>query len=96
MNKDIQNRLRKVAAVLKQVSDIKTISDIKRDMLADGRESHWFDKKTMQFFGDTMKNFGVRKEDGKIVVYRKKPVKHGINFSYVYDPVKKTLKSIDR
>ena len=52
---------------------------------------HFFDRKTMKFFGDTMKNFGVTKVKLKsksypgldlvdgYVLYRKKPVKHGLH-----------------
>jgi hypothetical protein len=56
-------------------------------------EGHFFDRDTMRFFGDTMRNFGVR--DGGMVdtlttkgiesnvpvweLYRKRPVKCGLH-----------------
>lgn len=50
---------------------------------------YFFDQKTMRFFGDTMKNFGVcsGKVDGKAVwvLYRRKAVKHGLNKSHYFD-----------
>jgi hypothetical protein len=33
-----------------------TVSELKYQVQATG--SHWFDRKTMKFFGDTMRNFG--------------------------------------
>lgn len=49
---------------------------------------HFFTRSTMRFFGDTMKNFGVR---GSIVndvevweLYRKRPVMHGLQNSHYF------------
>ena len=71
-----------------------TIYDIKYEMQERG--SHFFDRKTLKFFGDTMKNFGVFKNDnGEICVYRKKAVKHGLWGSWIYNPKKKTLTKIN-
>lgn len=39
---------------------IKTASDLKYAVEQSGNESHFFTRKTMSFFGDTMKNYGVR------------------------------------
>lgn len=50
---------------------------------------HFFDRDTMKFFGDTMRNFGLRetKIDGRMVyeLFRKKPVKHGLHESAYFD-----------
>ena len=58
-----------------------TPSELKVNILAHDPDSHFFDRKTMQFFGDTMRNYGVRRAeiDGVPVweLYRKRPVKHG-------------------
>lgn len=53
--------------------------------------SHFFDRESMRFFGDTMRNYGVRSaivetytDDGQIEVwelYRKRPVKHNLQKS---------------
>lgn len=53
-----------------------------------GHDSHFFTRPTMRFFGDTMRNYGVRDagavktNSGDICevweLYRKRPVKHGL------------------
>ena len=62
-----------------------TPSQLKYEVEAAGHERHFFDRKTMKFFGDTMRNYGVRKteNDGVTVweLYRKMPVKHGLQSS---------------
>ena len=62
-----------------------TPSELKANILANDPGSHFFDRKTMQFFGDTMSNYGVRKAEinGLAVweLYRKRPVKHGLKSS---------------
>lgn len=40
---------------------IKTASDLKYYVENAGHESFFFARKTMRFFGDTMRNYGVRK-----------------------------------
>ena len=37
-----------------------TPSQLKYEVEAAGHEPHFFDRRTMKFFGDTMKNYGVR------------------------------------
>ena len=44
-------------------------------------EGHFFDYKTMRFFGDTMRNYGVRRHHMAWELYRRRPVKHGITQS---------------
>jgi hypothetical protein len=39
---------------------IKTASDLKHCVNNAGHESFFFDRGTMRFFGDTMRNYGVR------------------------------------
>ena len=62
-----------------------TPSELKTSILAHDPDSHFFDRKTMKFFGDTMRNYGVRKTeiDGVAVweLYRKMLVKHGLQSS---------------
>ncbi len=43
------------------MTTIKTASDLKYAVEQSGNESHFFTRKTMSFFGDTMRNYGVRK-----------------------------------
>lgn len=59
-----------------------------------GHERYFFTRKTMKFFGDTMKNYGVTesviktydKEAVKVwELYRKKPVKHGLMSSAYFE-----------
>lgn len=40
---------------------IKTPSDLKQAVESPGNEPHFFTRKTMSFFGDSMRNYGVRK-----------------------------------
>lgn len=37
-----------------------TPSELKYHIENTGRDSHYFDRKSMKFFGDTMANYGVR------------------------------------
>lgn len=64
-----------------------TVSELKAK--TQETEPFFFSRKTMKFFGDTMKNYGVRtfKKDGKTIyeLYRKRPVKHGLNSSSYFD-----------
>jgi len=65
-----------------------TPSELKYNVTKTG--SHFFDESSMQFFGDTMHNYGVRAQPLSIIddngvthsvweLYRKRPVKHGLN-----------------
>ena len=51
--------------------------------------SNFFERSTMRFFGDTMKNYGCRKvtigERDLYELYRKRPVKHGLSESAYFD-----------
>ena len=62
-----------------------TPSKLKANILAHDPDSHFFDRKTMKFFGDTMRNYRVRKTEIEGVdvweLYRKKPAKHGLKSS---------------
>lgn len=81
-------------------------SELKYHVENAGHETYFFTRKTMSFFGDTMKNYGVRKTtirtmydvEGDYVgadgvglevyeLYRKKPVKHGLQSSAYFDCV---------
>ena len=59
-----------------------TPSELKANYLEHNPDGHFFDRSTMKFFGDTMKNYGVRKIESNGVqyweLYRKRPVKHGV------------------
>ena len=62
-----------------------TPSELEANILKHKPDSHFFDQKTMKFFGDTMSNYGVRKAEinGLAVweLYRKRPVNHGVKSS---------------
>jgi len=66
-------------------------SDLKREY---EKRHHglFFDRKTMQFFGDTLKNYGVRDAGDRWELFRKKPVKFGIQASRFFD--KKTFERV--
>jgi hypothetical protein len=59
-----------------------TPSELRNLVENSGKEPYFFDRETMKFFGDTMKNYGVRSgfiNDTEVwELYRKKPVKHGL------------------
>lgn len=47
--------------------------------------SFYFTRDSMRFFGDTMQNYGVRTHSDSYELYRKQPVKHGLNNSAYFD-----------
>lgn len=70
-------------------------SELKYHYQAHNPDGHFFDRKTMRFFGDTMRNFGVRSKPVKIrrhsgdlvtcyELYRRRPVKHGLQSSHFF------------
>ena len=69
-------------------NQIKTASNLK-SFVENGSDSFFFERKTMAFFGDTMRNFGIVKwsHNGKQVIelYRKRAVKHGLNRSHYFE-----------
>lgn len=55
--------------------------------------SHFFNRETMRAFGDTMNNYGVLSYDEKTwMLYRKRPVKHGVQSPVFFD--KETFKIV--
>lgn len=66
-----------------------TSSELKQKYERHNPDGHFFDRATMRFFGDTMKNYGVRKTeiDGLPVweLYRRRSVKHGLRTSKYFD-----------
>ena len=58
-----------------------TPTQLKRHVEKAGHESYFFSRETMKFFGDTMKNYGVRDAGNCWELYRKKPVKYGLTKS---------------
>lgn len=74
---------------------INTASDLKIELERLNPDSKFFARENMKFFGDTMRNFGIR-QPRKIVdimgdermayeLYRKQPVKHGLSESHFFD-----------
>lgn len=47
--------------------------------------SFYFSRDSMRFFGDTMRNYGVKTHALCYELYRKQPVKHGLNNSAFFD-----------
>lgn len=76
---------------MKTYSKIKTASDLKFHVERGGQEPYFFNRGTMKFFGDRMKNYGVRQP--KVVeiiggervlayeLFRRQTVKHGLKSS---------------
>jgi hypothetical protein len=71
-------------------------SELKYNYELNNPNGHFFDRKTMRFFGDNMANYGVRKTHVNLTdcyeLYRKKPVKHGLKKSAYFCPI--TFKQI--
>ena len=65
--------------------------ELKRKVLENDPNSHFFDRKTLRFFGDSMANYGVRRTMIDAIpvfeLYRKRPVKHGVNKSVYFHAV---------
>jgi hypothetical protein len=65
-----------------------TASELKALHLSREPDSHFWDRKTMRFFGDSMANFGVRRvehADGPAwQLYRRRPVRHGLQASHYF------------
>lgn len=47
-------------------------------------DGHFFDHKTMKFFGDTMKNYGCCDAGTHWALYRKRPVRHGLKATHYF------------
>lgn len=62
-----------------------TPSELKEKYLEHNPTGHFFDRKTMAFFGDTMKNFGCYREGAYYILFRKTLVKHGANSDFKFD-----------
>lgn len=69
-----------------------TPSELKYNVEQAGYSPYFFTRKTMKFFGDTMRNYGVRDLGDRWELYRKKPVKHGLRGSAYFS--KDTFKRI--
>lgn len=57
-------------------------------------EKYFFSRDTMKFFGDTMRNFGVFQDNGKIFIHRKKPVKRGLTGTWLFNPKTGSLSKV--
>lgn len=64
-----------------------TPSQLKAEYQRHNPDGHFFDRKTMSFFGDSMKNYGVYDAGSHWALYRKRPVKHGINTTHYFDKI---------
>ncbi len=70
-----------------------TPSELKYNVEKSGNESHFFNRSTMRFFGDTMNNYGCRKitlfKTNQEVweLWRKRSVKHGLTKSAYFHTV---------
>ena len=62
-----------------------TPSELKSRYQANHPDGHFFDRKTMAFFGDTMRNYGVYDAVTHWALYRKRPVKHGVKTVHYFN-----------
>lgn len=67
-----------------------TSSELRAQIKAHGESPYFFSRDTMKFFGDTMRNYGVReavidtyseKNVQVYELYRRRPVKYGLDTS---------------
>jgi hypothetical protein len=76
---------------MKTKNRIETASDLKHAVEEAGYSPHFFTRDTMRFWGDTMRNYGVRQpvevetpSGDRVMAYelfRRRPVKHGLTNS---------------
>lgn len=62
-----------------------TPAELKRHLARNDNERYHFDRANMRFFGDTMRNYGVRDAGKTWELYRKHAVKHGMKDSAHFD-----------
>jgi len=62
-----------------------TPAELKQRYQAANPEGHFFDRKTMAFFGDKMANYGVRDAGDCWELVRIRPVKDGLKKSAFFD-----------
>lgn len=62
-------------------------SELRRNIQTVNPFSHFFDKDTMEFFGDTMDNYGVNDTGDCWELYRKNPVKNGLQTSAWFEKI---------
>lgn len=55
-----------------------TPSQLKHKHQTHNPDSHFFTRSSMRFFGDTMRNYGCYELGDVWVLWRKQPVKHGL------------------
>jgi len=63
-----------------------TVAELKAKV-EQGHDRYFFTRETMRFFGDTMRNYGVRDNGATWELYRKHPVKHGLTSSSYFGKV---------
>lgn len=74
------------------MKEIKTASQLKKHHEELNPGSHFFDADTMKHWGDSMSNYGVEDAGECWELYRKKPVKGGLDTSAYFD--KQTMKRV--
>ncbi len=62
-----------------------TPSELKYHIEQAGHEPYFFARRTMRFFGDTLRNYGTRDAGDCWELYRRRPVKHGLDSSAFFD-----------
>lgn len=62
-----------------------TPSELKYQVESHNPDSHFFSRGTMKYWGDSMRNYGVRDAGDRFELFRKKPVKDGLTGSAFFD-----------
>jgi len=64
-----------------------TPSELKQKVEEAGHGPYFFSRHTMSFFGDTMRNYGVRDAGKYWELSRKRPVKNGLKEPAYFDKI---------
>ena len=64
-----------------------TVSELKYAVEQAETAPYFFTRKAMKFFGDTIRNYGVRSYGEYWELYRKRPVKYGLDKSHYFHKV---------
>ena len=72
-------------------------SELKALYMQNAPDSHFFDRSTMQYFGDTMRNFSVKKqESGEWLLFRKrKTCENAAGTGYLFSSDFRLVKPFD-
>lgn len=60
-------------------------SELKAKYIENNPDGYYFSRGTMRFFGDTMRNYGVKDHGSYYELWRRRPVNAGLHSSAYFD-----------